>query len=290
MLVARLLVMPSSPSASFRFSRNDDHKVHVIKSPRTITSFSAGLPPNAFPSPAPSSFQTDIHISAAYLDGFEMSTSPISPSQVLSILPSLLPTQRSPTDPTATIARETDAVVLLIHGIHSQLGFKITGGDDEQTNDTDQGEEVTESGAGDAAGQAQAESQAQDDTTSTFSETPTAINPSSSFPNNTNNPTTSSSTTSSPNPLPRLWSHKGEDSYTLLYTHPTSSLSILIKIGRIGGRVNVLGMIDDDGNNNEPKSFTRSLGEIVREGGLPWPRRDGNGTEGVESIYMGEEK
>lgn len=44
--------------------------------------------------------------------------------------------------------------------------------------------------------------------------------------------------------LPRDWNSRGEDSYTFSYRHAQSSMGFVVKAGKIGGRVSVMGMVE----------------------------------------------
>lgn len=44
--------------------------------------------------------------------------------------------------------------------------------------------------------------------------------------------------------LPSGWNSRGEDSYTFEYKHEQSGLKFIVRVGRMGGRVNVSGMAE----------------------------------------------
>jgi len=147
-----------------------------------------------------------------------------------------------------------------------------------------------------------------DDDDDTHSETATAVNDDQDDPSTTSSthiPTQPSPhliTLSTQSRLPPTWQTTAEDSYTFHYTHLQSSLKFIVRVGRLGGRYVISGVIDDDraggddGDETEGvRGWTGRLSDLIdldaRQGEteagvgvLPWPREDVDGDQRQEGL------
>ena len=139
---------------------------------------------------------------------------PLDPVTLLALLPTLLRTSDS-----SPLARPTDALAALIHAIHTALDFRLV----QSTASVQPGQSSSNVQA------AQSEEKEFDDGAS---ETTTAVDQEEA----------ESSTVE--NRLGTEWNARGEESYTFEYRHDQSSLAFRIRVGRMGGRIQVDGMAE----------------------------------------------
>lgn len=124
-----------------------------------------------------------------------MAPNPLRADSVLAVVPHLLP------NPISQLRAPADALALLIHGIHTAVGFRLT------------------------SPAAQSEGQGKD--TDTESEA-TAVNTEDEQPEQANR-------------LGNGWNIHGEDMYAFEYKHEQSSLVFRIRIMKLGNRIQAVG-------------------------------------------------
>lgn len=133
---------------------------------------------------------------------------PLAPESLLATLPTLLP----PGGGSSPLPRPTDAVAALVHTIHVALGFRLQGGQGASAN-TDETEQTSEAEVDDTA-----------------SETTTAVDPDEGAGGS--------------EVLSQGWNARGEDAYTFTYRHEQSAMVFHVRVGRMGGRVQVDAMAE----------------------------------------------
>ncbi|KAL1413602.1 hypothetical protein Q8F55_001377 [Vanrija albida] len=164
-------------------------------------------------------------------------SNPLDPVAVLALLQLLLPPST-----TSPLPRPTDAVAALAHTIHAALGFRLAGA-----------ESATEASEADQAGPSGAEAEIDD----AASETTTAVDPDEALPEAAPPGTA----------LPRGWNDRGEDAYSFEYRHPQSAMTFRVRVGRMGGRVQIDAMAED----GAPHTLSLVLADIVNASAFPIP-------------------
>lgn len=163
---------------------------------------------------------------------------PTSTSTLQQLVPYLLP-ERGQAG--STLTAPTDLAAVLVHAIHTSLEFRLVrpapSGSRNQSADTEEQDE-------DEGQQRRGE-----DTEDTVSETETAVNADDDDQAPQGQSSSSSLDTrfvrlATEARLPSGWNDRGEDSYTFTYKHEQSGLSFIVRVGRMGGRVNVSGMAE----------------------------------------------
>lgn len=133
-----------------------------------------------------------------------------------------------PAGPGTSLKHPTDLIALYIHAIQVAVNFRL----DPPTSDS-QSEARDTSGEGD------------DDDAVSESATAVAddnVNDSSSAQFPTSLGITMEHALQSR--LPQEWNDRGENSYTFNYRHAQSSLGFVVKVGKIGSRISVMGMVE----------------------------------------------
>lgn len=130
-------------------------------------------------------------------------SNPLDPTSLLHLLQQLLPVTTS-----SPLPQATDAIAALVHAIHTALYFRLIPGSTPSTAPAQPG---SRSGVDDDAA----------------SETTTAVE---QGDNDAQVPE---------GRLPEGWNSRGEDSYAFEYRHEQSSMTFRIRIGRMGGRVQI---------------------------------------------------
>lgn len=138
-------------------------------------------------------------------------SNPLETATLLGRLQTLLP--RSTSSP---LPQPTDAIAVLVHTIHTALDFRLIPGSTPSTL-------VPQAGDIDRAAPG-----GQDD--DTMSETTTAVDQEQGQEGDE---------AVSGNRLPEGWNSRGEDSYSFEYRHEQSSMTFRIRVGRMGGRVQI---------------------------------------------------
>lgn len=129
---------------------------------------------------------------------------PLDTKRILELLPTLLP--RSTSSP---LPHPTDAIAALVHAIHTALLFRVTIPTNTQSEDqTPQRDVDIDDGA---------------------SETSTAVEQEGAEAGDGD----------VENRLWTGWNHRAEDSYGFEYKHPQSSMTFRVRVGRMGGRVQI---------------------------------------------------
>ena len=161
---------------------------------------------------------------------------PTSTSTLQQLVPYLLP-ERGQAG--STLTAPTDLAAVLVHAIHTSLEFRLvrpTTPSGSRNHSADIEEQDEDEG----------QQRREEDTEDTVSETETAVNDDQA-------PQGQSSSSSldarfvrlaTEARLPSGWNDRGEDSYTFTYKHEQSGLSFIVRVGRMGGRVNVSGMAE----------------------------------------------
>jgi hypothetical protein len=133
----------------------------------------------------------------------------------------------------------TDLAAVLVHAIHTSLEFRLVrpitpSGSRNQSADTEEQDD-------DEGQQRRGE-----DTEDTVSETETAVNDDQALQGQSSSSSldTRFVRLATEARLPSGWNDRGEDSYTFTYKHEQSGLSFIVRVGRMGGRVNVSGMAE----------------------------------------------
>jgi hypothetical protein len=148
-------------------------------------------------------------------------SNPLAPSALLTLMPTLLP--RSTSSP---LPHPTDAVSVLVHAIHTQLGFRL----DRPASSTS-GDAASERDDLHAGGEADSDVEVDD----AASETTTAVDAEAEESGGDSGLGASANAAR----LAQGWNHRAEDSYVFKYRHEQSSMEFVIRIGRMGGRVQV---------------------------------------------------
>lgn len=163
-------------------------------------------------------------------------SNPLDPVAVLALLQLLLPPGT-----TSPLPRPTDAVAALVHAIHAALGFRLAGAENGAQVDD-------EPGPSGSAG---------DDIDDAASETTTAVDPDEALPCAAPPGTV----------LPQGWNDRGEDAYSFEYRHPQSAMTFRLRVGRMGGRVQIDAMAED----GAPHTLSLVLADIVNASAFPIP-------------------
>ncbi|WVR07238.1 hypothetical protein IAU60_004279 [Kwoniella sp. DSM 27419] len=177
---------------------------------------------------------------------------PLDTSRLLKVLPQLLPRGTS-----SPLPKPTDSVTALVHTIHTSLRFRLVHSD-----------RVNVSGTGEAS-TSSAQDAGQDENTDVdiddgASETTTAVDADEAEQGGDG---PSNSRTSDENRLEVGWKDRGEDSYTFRYRHEQSAMSFHVRVGRMGGRVQVDAMAED----GAPNTLSVILAELVDPALFPIP-------------------
>jgi proteasome inhibitor subunit 1 (PI31) len=161
---------------------------------------------------------------------------PTSTSTLQQLVPYLLPERGQPG---STLTAPTDLAAVLVHAIHTSLEFRLVrpitpSGSRNQSADTEEQDD-------DEGQQRRGE-----DTEDTVSETETAVNDDQALQGQSSSSSldTRFVRLATEARLPSGWNDRGEDSYTFTYKHEQSGLSFIVRVGRMGGRVNVSGMAE----------------------------------------------
>ena len=131
---------------------------------------------------------------------------PLDVDHILELLPTLLP--RSTTSP---LPHTTDALAALVHTIHTALAFRLIRPTTEDTPD--------------------AALQEQQDFDDGASETTTAVDQDEAEGDVEGRLWTG-------------WNHRAEDSYSFEYRHEQSSMTFRLRVGRMGGRIQIDAMAE----------------------------------------------
>ena len=131
-------------------------------------------------------------------------------TRILILLPVLLPPSTS-----SPLPNPTDAVAALIHAIHANLDFRLV----PSATPTP----VTAAALDNVSTQAEIDDGA--------SETATAVE-------------AEDDTRASEGQLSAGWNARGEDSYVFEYRHPQSAMTFRVRVGRMGGRVQIDAMAE----------------------------------------------
>jgi hypothetical protein len=137
---------------------------------------------------------------------------PLDPSALLLLLPTLLP--RSTSSP---LPHPTDLIAALVHTIHTSLGFRLTSSP-SQVSQTSQSDPTSQGVAASSTNEQEVDDGASD--------TDTAVD-------NDEEPSTIE------NALSTGWNSRGEDTYILEYRHAQSSMVFRVRVGKMGGRVQI---------------------------------------------------
>jgi proteasome inhibitor subunit 1 (PI31) len=131
-----------------------------------------------------------------------------------------------PTGPGPSLKHPTDLIALLIHAIQVAVNFRL----DPPTTDQ----------------QSESQDDKEGDNYDTVSESDTAVGDDENDSSPARFPASLGITLEQAlqSRLPRGWNSRGEDSYTFSYRHAQSSLGFVVKVGKIGGRVSVMGMVE----------------------------------------------
>lgn len=144
---------------------------------------------------------------------------PLDTQALLLLLPTLLPHSTS-----SPLPRPTDVIAALVHTIHTSLDFRLTPSSNEtlQTNT--------------AAAAAPVETEVDDGA----SDTDTAVDNDEGVSN-------------VENALGEGWNERGEDTYKLEYRHAQSSMVFRVRVGRMGGRVQIDATAEVSFHQSEPR-------------------------------------
>ncbi|KAK1924402.1 PI31 proteasome regulator N-terminal-domain-containing protein [Papiliotrema laurentii] len=175
-------------------------------------------------------------------------TDPLDPRAVLLTLPTLLP--RSTSSP---LPHPTDVIAALVHTLHASLDFRLT----NQAAPLDT-----------TAPNASATDDRSKDVDDGASETETAVD-------------NEEEGTQGEHALPDGWNSRGEDTYNFEYRHAQSSLTFRVRVGKMGGRV----QIDATAEDAAPNSLSIVLVDLVDPSAFPIPSSatGGEGSSGSSS-------
>ncbi|WVF71666.1 hypothetical protein IAT40_006474 [Kwoniella sp. CBS 6097] len=195
---------------------------------------------------------------------------PLSTNTLLSILPRLLPGST-----TSPLPNPADAVAALVHAIHTSLGFRLIQSQPQpqpQTQTPSQEANEGRTGHDDRNAWLSAGADAEDiDVDDGASETTTAVDPEAEQDQEQEQEQEQGNNTGganvAENRLREGWNARGEESYTFQCRHGQSSLSFRIRIGRMGGRVQVDAMAED----GEPRTISLVLSDLVDTATFPIP-------------------
>ncbi|KAK4684785.1 proteasome inhibitor subunit 1 (PI31), partial [Tremellales sp. Uapishka_1] len=158
-------------------------------------------------------------------------SNPLGAHSLLILLTTLLPQSTS-----SPLPHPTDAIAALVHTVHTALGFRLVSPlpasiPSSQTTETDP------------------------DIDDGASETPTAVEE--ETPVNE----------AAEGRLPEGWNARGEDSYAFEYRHEQSAMTFRIRVGRMGGRVQIDGMAED----GAPSSLSLPITDLLTPPTFPIP-------------------
>ncbi|ORX36839.1 PI31 proteasome regulator N-terminal-domain-containing protein [Kockovaella imperatae] len=173
---------------------------------------------------------------------------PLDPGSLLDLLTALLPSTTS-----SRLSKPTDALAALIHAIHTALDFRLVRRPDDEAS--------AARSTSDATGPVE-----EKDIDDTASETTTAVDQEDE----------EEARFSAENQLPSGWSDRGEDSYSFEYKHDQSSMTFRIRVGRMGGRIQIDAMAED----GAPHTISLLLTDILNPSAFPIP---GSATAGTSS-------
>lgn len=130
-----------------------------------------------------------------------------------------------PTGSGPSLVHSTDLIALVIHSIQVAVNFRLN----PPTNDL-QSEAKEDDGRDDDDAVSESDTAVGDDDDSCSPRFPASlgITPEDALQSR----------------LPTGWNSRGEDSYTFTYRHAQSSMGFVVKVGKIGGRVSVMGMAE----------------------------------------------
>ncbi len=137
---------------------------------------------------------------------------PLDPRVLLILLPTLFPRSNS-----SPLPNPTDALAALVHTIHTTLDFRLV-----PSNITTA--PTTAAVAENAAAEADVDDGASETTTAVDADEDTTFAPEGQ--------------------LPAGWNARGEDSYVLEYRHAQSAMTFRVRVGRMGGRVQIDAMAE----------------------------------------------
>ena len=189
-------------------------------------------------------------------------TDPTSTSTLQQLVPYLLPERGQEG---STLTAPTDLAAVLVHAIHTSLEFRLVR--PAPSSSTTQSAEHQEEDEQQRQGRP-------DDNEDTFSETETAVNADDDDDEQAGRPSASSSSLdtrfvrlATEARLPAGWNDRGEDSYTFTYKHEQSGLSFIVRVGRMGARINVSGMAEVSRRNPWAENGVSSYGVADRSDG-----------------------
>ncbi|OCF42795.1 hypothetical protein I317_03397 [Kwoniella heveanensis CBS 569] len=192
---------------------------------------------------------------------------PLSSTTLLDLLPRLLPASARTTSP---LPQPSDAVAALVHAIHVSLEFRLVRQQPQGGNGESDSAVRVGTGAGADDGVGGGTDDIDIDIDDGASETTTAVDPDADIDaeqGNTNADANGSRLNIAENRLGEGWNSRGEESYTFQYRHGQSALSFRIRIGRMGGRVQVDAMAED----GEPRTISLVLSDLVDTALFPIP-------------------
>ncbi|WWD17489.1 hypothetical protein CI109_101930 [Kwoniella shandongensis] len=170
-------------------------------------------------------------------------SNPLDTTTLLRSLPDLLP--RSTTSP---LPKPTDVIAALVHTIHTSLQFRLispTSSSSDEPNITSAAvAEISEGDIDDGA-----------------SETATAVD------DQEQQDSEQVSGGGSGGRLGEGWNSRGEDGYSFEYKHEQSALTFRVRVGRMGGRVQIDAMAED----GAPNTISVILNDLVDPSSFPIP-------------------
>ncbi|GFZ44117.1 hypothetical protein JCM24511_01838 [Saitozyma sp. JCM 24511] len=164
-------------------------------------------------------------------------SNPLDTASLLGTLPTLLP--RSTTSP---LPHPTDAVAALVHTIHTSLGFRLAA-------------QPSASASAQPSQPLQAAPEPESEADDGASETATAVDQE------------EDAERAPAGRLPEGWNARGEDSYAFEYRHEQSAMTFRVRVGRMGGRVQVDAMAED----GAPHTLSAVVGDVLTPPAFPIP-------------------
>ncbi|ORY32544.1 PI31 proteasome regulator N-terminal-domain-containing protein [Naematelia encephala] len=169
-------------------------------------------------------------------------SNPLDPAHLITLISSILPRGTS-----SPLPRPTDALAALVHAIHTALNFRLV-----VTPPADPPN--ASSSAPSASVQDPPSAEDFDDGAS---ETTTAVDQDEDL----------SSSPLPENSLAEGWNVRGEDAYAFEYRHEQSSMVFRVRVGRMGGRVQV----DATAEDGAPHSLSVILSDLIDTSAFPTP-------------------
>ncbi|KAK8864213.1 hypothetical protein IAR55_001459 [Kwoniella newhampshirensis] len=177
---------------------------------------------------------------------------PLDTTALLRLLPDLLP--RSTTSP---LPNATDVIAALVHTIHTSLQFRLISPSSSSSSSSSTSNQATSSQT--PSGDTEIDTSTEGDIDDGASETTTAVD-------QDEEPEAVGSNTA----LARLgegWNSRGEDSYSFEYRHEQSAMTFRVRVGRMGGRVQIDAMAED----GAPNTISVVLTDLVNPSSFPVP-------------------